>query len=80
VDGLGDVFVLMVNAHRSFRTLRHTGHGPLRLWEPEEAKRGMPRIAMSEIAGTRIQISTDDLDADAIARLAESLVAAPATP
>jgi len=57
--------------------VRHTGHGPLRIWEPEEAERGMPRIAMIEIAGTRIQISTDDLDADAIAKLAESLVAAP---
>ena len=34
----------------------------------------------TENAGTRIQISTDDLDADAIAKLAESLVAAPARP
>lgn len=60
--------------------VEHTEHGPLSIWEPGERERGMPRIAMLEIAGTRIQISTDDLDADAIARLAASLVPAPADP
>jgi hypothetical protein len=60
--------------------VEHTEHGPLSIWEPDEGERGMPRIAMIEIAGTRIQISTDDLDADAIARLAASLVPAPADP
>lgn len=59
---------------------RRRWHGPLSIWEPDEGERGMPRIAMLEIAGTRIQISTDDLDADAIARLAASLVPAPADP
>jgi outer membrane lipoprotein-sorting protein len=58
----------------------HTEHGPLRIWEPAEGERGMPRIALIEIAGTRIQISTDDLDAAAITRLAASLVPAPSTP
>jgi hypothetical protein len=56
------------------------GSGELRLWDPTEAGRGMPRIAMLELAGTRIQISTDDLDAEAIARLAASLTPAPTEP
>jgi hypothetical protein len=30
------------------------GNGELRLWDPTEAERGMPRIAMLELAGTRI--------------------------
>jgi outer membrane lipoprotein-sorting protein len=60
--------------------VEHLENGELRLWEPGEAERGMPRIAMLELAGTRIQISTDDLDAVAIAKLAASLTPAPTEP
>jgi hypothetical protein len=52
----------------------------LRLWEPSELERGMPRMALTEIGGTRIQISTGDLDLDEIAGLAERLIPAPAEP
>lgn len=52
--------------------------GELRLWEPSDMKRGMPRIGLIDIAGTRVQISTGDLDLDGIAELAATLVPAPA--
>jgi hypothetical protein len=52
----------------------------LRLWEPSELERGMPRMALTEIGGTRIQISTGDLDLDEIAGLAERLIPAPPEP
>ena len=54
--------------------------GELRLWEPSEMERGMPRIGVIDIDGTRIQISTGDLDLDAIAELAATLVPAPTDP
>jgi outer membrane lipoprotein-sorting protein len=52
----------------------------LRLWEPSERERGMPRIGLTVIGGTRIQISTGDLDLDEIAGLAERLIPAPTEP
>lgn len=55
-------------------------HGELRLWEPSERERGMPRMGLTVIGGTRIQISTADLDLDEIAGLAERLVPAPSGP
>jgi hypothetical protein len=55
-------------------------HGEVRLWEPSEPTRGMPRIALAEIAGTRIQISTGDLALDALAELAGRLAPAPIEP
>ena len=60
--------------------VEHTVHGPLSIWEPDDGERGMPRIALIEIAGTRVQISSDDLDADAMTRLAAGLVPAPRLP
>lgn len=54
--------------------------GELRLWEPSEPERGMPCIGLLELGGTRIQISSGDLDLEAIAQLAKDLVAAPAEP
>jgi outer membrane lipoprotein-sorting protein len=55
-------------------------NGELRLWEASEPARGMPRIALAEIAGTRIQISTGDLALDALAELAGRLAPAPTEP
>jgi outer membrane lipoprotein-sorting protein len=60
--------------------VEHLESGELLVWEPTEAERGMPRVAMLELAGTRIRISTDDLDAEAIAKLAASLIPAPTDP
>jgi hypothetical protein len=54
--------------------------GEVRLWEPSEPERGMPRIAITEIAGTRIQISTGDLALEDIAGLTARLVPAPTEP
>jgi hypothetical protein len=54
--------------------------GELRLWEPSEAERGMPRLALLDLEGTRIQISTSDLSPQAIAELAGSLRTAPTEP
>ena len=54
--------------------------GEVRLWEPSEPERGMPRIALTEIAGTRIQISTGDLGLEDIAGLTARLVPAPIDP
>ena len=54
--------------------------GELRLWEPSEMERGMPRIGVIDIGGTRIQISTGDLGPDAIAELAATLAPAPLDP
>jgi outer membrane lipoprotein-sorting protein len=55
-------------------------NGELRLWEPSEPERGMPRLAITEVAGTRIQISTNDLAFEEIIELAASLVPAPTDP
>jgi outer membrane lipoprotein-sorting protein len=60
--------------------VEHLESGDLRLWEPAEGERGMPRIAMLDIGGTRVQISTDDLDAEGITRFAASLAHAPTEP
>jgi outer membrane lipoprotein-sorting protein len=54
--------------------------GELRLWEPSEPERGMPRIGLIEIGGTRVQISSGDLGLEAIAELAANLVPAPTEP
>jgi predicted NBD/HSP70 family sugar kinase len=43
-------------------------------------ERGMPRIGVIEIGGTRVQISTGDLGLEAIAELAAGLVPAPEEP
>jgi hypothetical protein len=55
-------------------------NGELRLWEPSDMERGMPRIGVIEIGGTRVQISTGDLGLEAIAELAAGLVPAPEEP
>jgi outer membrane lipoprotein-sorting protein len=52
----------------------------LRLWEPSEPDHGMPRLAVVELAGTRIQISSGELSLEVIAELAAGLVPAPAEP
>ncbi len=60
--------------------IRALGSGELRLWEPSEPQRGLPRLALAEIDGTRIQISTGDLTLDALAELAGRLAPAPTEP
>jgi hypothetical protein len=60
--------------------IRPLGSGEVRLWESSDPAPGMPRIALTEIAGTRIQISTGDLGLDALAELAGRLAPAPTEP
>jgi outer membrane lipoprotein-sorting protein len=54
--------------------------GEVRLWEPSADMGEMPCIALADIAGTRVQITTGDLSLDALAELASGLVPAPTEP
>ena len=50
-----------------------TASGEVRLWEPSDAERGMPRIALLVASGTRVQIATGDLTLAELAELAGAL-------
>lgn len=42
--------------------IAETASGEVRVWEPSDAERGVPRIALLVASGTRAQIATEDLE------------------
>jgi hypothetical protein len=61
-------------------SVEHIESGELWLWDPPGARLGMPRVALLDIDGTRVQIMSADLSLEAIAELAVNLVPAPSEP